>query len=416
MSNAVPDGWDRVTINDNLALMTDYVANGSFESLRNNVQVFDERNHAMYVRLYDIRLGVGHGKQKYVDKNTFEFLRKSKLVEGDILIANIGANVGEIFLMPKTSMPSTLAPNMVMMRCNKSTIPTFLYYFMSSDIGQRFIALAISGSGQPKLNKTDLKKVTSILPPLPEQEKIAAILSSVDDVIEKTQGQINKLKDLKIGMIRELLTKGIGHTEFKDSPVGRIPVEWSALTIRELVKFIGGSQPPRDTFVFEQKEGYVRLLQIRDYKSDRYATYIQKELPRRWCDKDDIMIGRYGPPIFQILRGKEGSYNVALIKAEPMDNRLDKGYLYHFLCRNDLFQLIDSYSQRTSGQTGIDMDALKDFGFPLPSLEEQKEIANRLDHLDNTIGLKKLKFEYLQNTKKALMQDLLTGKVRVTVD
>src|SRR5690554_4828724 len=81
------------------------------------------------------------------------------------------------------------------------------------------------------LNKEKINQIEAVLPPLSEQQKIAAILSSVDDVIEKTRAQINKLKDLKTGMMQELLTKGIGsggvpHTEFKDSPVGRIPVCW----------------------------------------------------------------------------------------------------------------------------------------------------------------------------------------------
>src|SRR5690606_10189467 len=73
------------------------------------------------------------------------------------------------------------------------------------------------------------------LPPLPEQQKIASILSSVDDVIEKTRAQIDKLKDLKTGMMQELLTKGIGHTEFKDSPVGPIPSKWEVHRIGDLL-------------------------------------------------------------------------------------------------------------------------------------------------------------------------------------
>ena len=64
-----------------------------------------------------------------------------------------------------------------------------------------------------------------------EQQKIASILTSVDEVIEKTEAQISKLQDLKKGMMQELLTKGIGHTEFKDSPVGRIPKGWEVVKL-----------------------------------------------------------------------------------------------------------------------------------------------------------------------------------------
>jgi type I restriction enzyme S subunit len=187
-----------------------------------------------------------------------------------------------------------------------------------------------------------------------------------------------------------------------------VPKGWESSDIRALVKFIGGSQPPRDTFIFQKKEGYVRLLQIRDYKSDKYASFIPTSLSRRWCNKDDIMIGRYGPPIFQIMRGKEGSYNVALIKAEPKSDKLLKSYLYEFIRRDDLFHVIDSYSQRTSGQTGIDMDALNDFHFPLPPLPEQQKIAQILTSVDEVIEKTQAQIDKLKDLKTAMMQELLT--------
>ena len=87
--------------------------------------------------------------------------------------------------------------------------------------------LIAQGTTFEAVNGSDLKTFPVLLPPLPEQKKIASILTSVDAVIENTQKRINKLQDLKKGMMNELLTRGIGHTEFKDSPVGRIPVGWA---------------------------------------------------------------------------------------------------------------------------------------------------------------------------------------------
>lgn len=103
----------------------------------------------------------------------------------------------------------------------------FLYYALK----YRGVGDSISGSAQPQITGAGLRSIEFPAPPLPEQQKIAAILSSVDDVIEKTRAQIDKLKDLKTGMMQELLTKGIGHTAFKDSPVGRIPVHWDVVTL-----------------------------------------------------------------------------------------------------------------------------------------------------------------------------------------
>ncbi len=105
---------------------------------------------------------------------------------------------------------------------------------------------------------------------------------------------------------------------YKRTEGGVIPDDWLEHSLGELIEFEGGSQPDKSVFRSSWKPGYVRLIQIRDYKSDRFETYIPAKLARRFCGETDIMIGRYGPPVFQILRGIDGAYNVALIKAKPL--------------------------------------------------------------------------------------------------
>ncbi len=111
--------------------------------------------------------------------------------------------------------------------------------------------------------------------------------------------------------------------------VGLLPGDWEATTIGHVASFSGGSQPPRSTFKFAPVSGYVRLVQIRDYKTDEFATYVPELLARKRCTAEDIMIGRYGPPVFQILRGIEGAYNVALIKTTPTP-RIDREFYAMF--------------------------------------------------------------------------------------
>lgn len=158
------------------------------------------------------------------------------------------------------------------------------------------------------------------------------------------------------------------------------------LKIKDVCKFVGGSQPPKEVFIKEEKEGYIRLIQTRDYKTDSFKTYIPKELARRYCSQTDIMIGRYGPPIFQICRGLEGAYNVALLKAVPKKNILNE-YLYYFLSQQSIFKYVDSLSKRTGGQTGVDLTSLNEYPIDLPSIHEQSQIAKVLSDLDTKIEL-----------------------------
>ncbi|PHR52374.1 MAG: hypothetical protein COA47_17905 [Robiginitomaculum sp.] len=199
---------------------------------------------------------------------------------------------------------------------------------------------------------------------------------------------------------------------YKQSEAGVIPVDWKALKLDDVCSFIGGAQPEKSTFSYKLKSGYIRLIQIRDYKSDKYIVYIPEKLARKKCDENDIMIGRYGPPIFQILRGIEGAYNVALIKTIP-NNVINRDFLYYFIKNDKLFELMDMLSQRSSGQTGVELPALKAYPIALPPKEEQTAIANALSDMDALLSELEKLIAKKQAIKTATMQQLLTGKIRL---
>ncbi len=188
----------------------------------------------------------------------------------------------------------------------------------------------------------------------------------------------------------------------------QLPNKWKDYTFGDIVKFSGGAQPPRNTFKFESQKGYIRLIQTRDYKSSKYITYIPEELARKKCEKDDIMIGRYGPPIFQILRGLEGAYNVALIKAVADEQQLNKEYLFYYISQYNVWAFVENLSQRSGGQTGVDLEKLREYPFPLPPLEEQRKIVQILKTVDDKIEVIKHQIIETQELKKGLMQLLLT--------
>ena len=279
----------------------------------------------------------------------------------------------------------------------------YLYHWLISKASE--IESLGTGSTVLGIKLDTLKKIPIKLPSRKsEQKKVADILSTVDKKINLIDEEIIHTKKLKKGLMQKLFSEGINNVE-----------GWVKGTIGDYITFSGGAQPPRSEFINEYKNGYIRLIQIRDYKSDKYLTYIPKDKARKFCSKKDVMIGRYGPPIFQILRGIEGAYNVALLKAIP-SQKLNREYMYHFLQQDCLLSYIESFSQRTSGQTGIEMDRLKEYPLYLPTMEAQIEIVEILDNVDMKIELLTKQKVASMKLKKGLMQKLLTGEWRVNSD
>jgi len=166
----------------------------------------------------------------------------------------------------------------------------------------------------------------------------------------------------------------------------------------DVCDFQGGSQPPKSMFIQQPEEGYIRLLQIRDFKSDDKAVYIPNAKKNRICESDDVMIGRYGASVGQIHRGKSGAYNVALIKTIPNTDIISKDYLYLYL-QSELFQKeLTSVSAR-SAQAGFSKADISPFEIVIPPIPEQKRIVALLDTVFADLEQTRAKTE--QNLKNA---------------
>ncbi|NVM96369.1 restriction endonuclease subunit S [Arthrobacter wenxiniae] len=175
--------WKTYSMRD-VTNITDFVANGSFESLRVNVNTSTELGFAILVRLVDHNSG-WKGQLSYVDEASYTFLKKSRLEPGDVVVSNVGANAGTVFRVPNLGMPVTLGPNSVVCHPLDPSVldRRFLYYMLVSPLGQSLLGGIISGSAQPKFNKTSLRQLQIPLPPLEEQQAIAEVLGALDDKI-----------------------------------------------------------------------------------------------------------------------------------------------------------------------------------------------------------------------------------------
>ena len=195
------DEWKEVKLGEVFDIVTDYVANGSFESLRNNVKTYEKDNFAYMIRLQDAS-NSWKGPWLYTDEKGYNFLSKSRLFKDDILMSNVGT-VGRFFQVPELDRPMTLAPNSVLIRSTSSN-NQFLYFMMLTANIQDQITMRKTPGVQDKINKTDFKKVIATLPSLPEQQTIGAFLQDLDKAISKQEEKVNQLKESKQTLLRKM--------------------------------------------------------------------------------------------------------------------------------------------------------------------------------------------------------------------
>jgi type I restriction enzyme, S subunit len=204
IGDELPEGWRVGKLGDFKAKITDFVANGSFASLKENVTLFNHTEHALFIRNTDLKSDF---KEKiYVDKKAYEFLSKTKLFGGEIIISNVG-DVGSVHLCPHLKIPMTLGNNIIML---KSEYNYFFYTLFKSRIGQHLISTITGGSAQPKFNKTDFRNMGLIIPPnnllnnfeLASSKFFQKILKNKEHILSLTKTRDTLLPKLMSGQVR----------------------------------------------------------------------------------------------------------------------------------------------------------------------------------------------------------------------
>lgn len=199
----IPEKWDVVKIGKMNLLITDYVANGSFASLKENVTILDTDDYAYFIRNTDLKSNVF---EKYVDKHSYEFLNKSKLFGDEILISNVG-DVGSIHLCPTLDKPMTLGNNMIMIRSETELkLEYYLYLLLKSEFGTHLLDGITGGSVQSKFNKTDFRSLKIIMPNNETLKKFNSIIIPIFNQIKEINYEIKKLTKLRDTLLPKLMS------------------------------------------------------------------------------------------------------------------------------------------------------------------------------------------------------------------
>ncbi|MFB4166879.1 restriction endonuclease subunit S [Virgibacillus sp. JSM 102003] len=365
---------------------------------------------------------------KYLDKtlNTITEigLQKSaaKLIDVNNVLMTTRATIGKCVI---NRIPVTTNQGFTnFISKNELIDPEFLYYTLVLN-AKKFESLG-SGSTFKEISKSEIKTFNILIPSnIKVQQKIVAILSSVDEAIEKTEQIIHQTEKVKSGVMQQLLTKGVGHTQFKHSPLGEIPSTWEVLSVKEFASVEYGiseavsnnSDPnigiPIITGANITLKGELNLSK---------KVYIEKRAQERFkLQKGDLLFNwRSGS---QLHVGKTAIFNLDedytfasfILRIRVNNDDCDFQY-YHYLL--NYLKSIEYFSKDTSVQVNFKLNAtsFRDLLLMKPPLREQKQISKKLSSIDYKIKIEQQKLSKILEIKQGLMQDLLTGKVRVPID
>lgn len=176
------------------------------------------------------------------------------------------------------------------------------------------------------------------------------------------------------------------------------------VSLADLMDYAGGSQPPASEFIFEEREGYVRFVQIRDYDNDSHITYIPVSSRNKLCEEHDIMIARYGASLGRICAGINGAYNVALAKVFPKQPHY-REFLRCYLSSRIFYEGINNRGGR-SAQAGFNKSDINSFLLALPSDEK----LHRFESITSALFEQRLNLQH-ENQKLSELRDTLLPKL-----
>lgn len=210
---SVPTGWQVMRIGDLPVTVTDYVANGSFASLKENVTLLETPSYAVFIRNVDLKAG---SFAKYVDEHSYHFLSKSALFGGEVIISNVG-DVGSVFLCPYLPQSMTLGNNMIMLTANERKAQNYFFYLLfKHSYGAELIRSITGGSAQPKFNKTDFRSLRVLMPPSVVMDKfldtVECLFQQQADLVQEN----SRLTELRDTLLPRLMSGELSVADLAD--------------------------------------------------------------------------------------------------------------------------------------------------------------------------------------------------------
>jgi len=365
-------------------------------------------------------IGIGNfidKNKKHISESSFIELKCKEVIEGDILICRLAAPVGRACIVPNLGTKNITSVDVTICRPNINVNKVYLINYLNFQPTLNRMENLSGGSTRQRINRTNLGKIEIPIPPLPEQQKIAEILSTVDAKIEIIDQQISETQELKKGLMQQLLTKGIAHTEFKDSVLGKIPKSWEVNKIGETCHSFAGGTPKRSVKEY-YKNGTIPWVKSGEVDNDNITSTKESvtelainETSTRLIKSKSILVALYGATAGKVgVLKMDACSNQAVLAINSNVDFISNKFLYHFLKSITKTLLVLCQG---SGQPNLSKKIIDNVNIPIPQKGEQQQIATILTTTDDKLEVLSEKKTTYQELKQGLMQQLLTGKVRV---
>ena len=194
--------WIKAPMGDYMTVLTDFSSNGSYKTLDSTVVMYNEPKYAYMVRTTDLENDDYKNNVKYITKEAYNFLSKSKVYPDDIIMNKIGS-AGKVYMMPDVGMPVSLGRNAFLFRYNDDIVPLFIYYLLKSEYGTNEISQYVRGAVTKTITKDDARKVKIIVPPIELQNKFADIVKQIDKQKFEFEKSLKKLEELQEALMQE---------------------------------------------------------------------------------------------------------------------------------------------------------------------------------------------------------------------
>lgn len=350
---------------------------------------------------------------------------KSIVVDnGEVIVLWDGSNAGEILISKK----GVLASTMTMLQFDETQIDKAYFGYSFQNL-EYILKAKTAGSGIPHADKGVISKLEFYKPSLPEQTAIAAILSKVDESIAAVQRSIAAAERLKKSLMQNLLTgrmkpDGTLRKEdefYVDEKFGRVPKGWEVKRLKDICLNSGDYGANASAIDYDEtKPRFIRITDIDDFGQlldEGKASMAGDNTTKYMLEEDDFLFARTGDTVGKSLLYKKemgpAVYAGYLIKF-TFDRNLVLPDYFDLIAKSEFFEAFKIAMKRVGAKPNINSREYCSFKFLLPSdIKEQKEIFGRFAHIDKTQKEKQNKIAVLERLKKSLMQNLLTGRVRV---